>query len=57
MSAKWNNDAEAALKKAEKAIRTGMFKWSADWDEAVRHYKVAGTFFLLPNVFVYTLSC
>ncbi len=33
--------ARKALKKAKKAVKTGLFKWSADYEAAADHYHEA----------------
>ena len=38
-------DAEKEMKSGNKAIKTGVFKWSADYTEGAMHFQKAGKLF------------
>merc|ERR1711865_231840 len=49
-AAKRVEEAHAELKKANKALKTSLFKWSADYDAAARHFEAAAARFSMANM-------
>jgi len=64
MRARRVDDARAEMKKAEDALKTGLFKWSKDYDTAARAFQEAGNRFQMSamleegkNAFVRAAEC
>lgn len=49
-AAKRVEEAHAELKKANKALKTSLFKWSADYDAAARHFEAAASRYSMANM-------